>query len=197
MFELPSPSPPERVRQRRSKRKRRWHQRLGVRILAVLLLVLVAAIGYVWIRLDKAMTEINSLSTLPPQIQDHTASEFDGTPVALQITVPARSTPSGPPPTIVAPKYEGVSPGGPVRQTAVALIFHATPVAAASAATPFVEAGPGTGSPVSATPIPAVDAQTESMLVAGLTFDTGPAKTAIAEFASEAQSKRTPTPSGQ
>ncbi len=192
-FELPSFPQPERTRRLRSRRRPRWYNRWPARIAALVLLLVAGSGAYVWMRVDRTMTEINSLSTLPPYIQDHTVSEIDGTPIVDLASISLPPTRVGPPPTVVVPEYEGASPGGPVRQTAVALLRNGSP-AAVSAAASGVVASPVVGSPVAATPIPNGDAQAESMLAAGMTFDTGPAQTAVAEAA--AQRTRTPTPSG-
>ncbi len=160
----------------------------------MLLLLGAVATGYIWIRIDHTMSEVNSLSTLPPRIQGVAETDFRGTPLANLPTLVPRPTHSGPPPTVIVPDYDGASPGGPVRQTAIALAASGSPLAglaaAASPATPI----PATGSPVAATPAPDGETQAEMMLATGMTFDTGPAQTAVAEAA--AQRERTPTPSG-
>ncbi len=150
--------------------------------------------GYVWFRIDRTMTEIHSLSTLPPRIQGHTEVDFGGTPLAGLPTIAPQPTRSGPPPTVVVPVYEGASPGGPVRQTAIALLASGSPIADTAVLANAGVATPAAGSPIAATPALDGDIQAELMLAAGMTFDTGPAQTAVAEAA--AQRKRTPTPAG-
>ena len=195
-FELPKPSQPERVRHRRPKKPRRWYNRWPARIAVLLLLLIAGAAFYTWKQIDDTMTQLNAVSTLPAQIQDQTAQEIDGTPLANLPTVPPRPTQSGPPPTVVIPEYAGVSPGGPVRQTAVALSHPASPTAM-----PMIDAAAAAGSavagsPTAATPTAVIgEQQAEQLLVGGMTFDTGPAQTALAE-ADKLKSAPTPTPSG-
>lgn len=166
---------PRRQRRLRSK-PQRWYSRWSVRLLVLILVLVGSAAGYLWMRIDSTMTRINSQSALPAQIQDHTVADFQGTPLALLPTVRPRPTQSGAPPTVVVPQYEGASPGGPARQTVVSLVFYASP----ESATPsHVAVRAGTPSPV-ASPTIDGDMQAEMMLAAGMTFDTGPAQTAVA-----------------
>lgn len=109
------------------------------------------------------MQQINQTGSLPPRIQDQTVQESLGTPLAdLPTVLPPAET--SVPPTVVVPVYEGPSPGGPVRQTAIALARSGVTPTPANAATPV------TG-----------EAQAEQLMAGGMTFDTGPAQTAIAE----------------
>lgn len=122
------------------------------------------------------MGDINAISTLPAQIQDQTARENLGTPVAgLPPAIPPSETHI--PPTVVIPSYAGVSPGGPVRQTAIALAEQSSPIS-----DPLEPQTVPSSSPLASTPTP-VDGETqaEQMMAGGMTFDTGPAQTAIAE----------------
>ncbi|MCO5220196.1 MAG: LCP family protein, partial [Thermomicrobiales bacterium] len=194
-FDLPRSSQPERgSRNKRRSKKRKWYNRWPVRIavLLVLLLGLAGGIG-VW-RLDRTINDLNAISTVPAQIQDQTAQELDGTPNAI-VTPPALPTANaGPAPTIVIPSYSGSSPGGPVRQTAVALAQSGAigEVFTSNAATPPA----GDGSPVAeATPVIDGEGQAEQMMAGGMTFDTGPAQTAVAA-AEELKKGPTSTPSG-
>jgi LCP family protein required for cell wall assembly len=173
----------------------RWYNRWSVRILVLLLILIAGAAAYAWKQVDDTMGDLNAISTLPAQIQDQTAQDFNGTPLADLPTAVPRPTKSGPPPTIVIPSYSGVSPGGPVRQTAVALAHSASPAALATTVT-AATAGTPAASPVSATPSP-VDGETEAeaLMAAGMPFDTGPAQTALAE-AENLETAPTPTPSG-
>ncbi len=99
---------------------------------------------------------------------------------------------------MVIPRYEGASPGGPVRQTAIALAQET-----ATQPAPTVPAG---STPESAAVLPATDAtptavvdgesQAEQMMADGMNFDTGPAQTALAEAdKSKFAPVPTPTPS--
>jgi len=191
LFDLPTSRQPQRHRSHRRRSKPRWYARWPARIVALLLLIVAGSAGYVWVNVHRTMGEINSLSVLPPQIQDHTVSGLEGTPGALPARTP-RTVPSGPPPTVVVPQYEGPSPGGPIRQTAIARTHAGSP-----AASPGAEGTPGGPTPVpcivESTPLPVGEAQCEALLAAGMTFDTGPAQTAVAE--ASALRTRTPTPS--
>jgi LCP family protein required for cell wall assembly len=155
----------------------RWYNRWSVRILALVLLVIVGAAAYAWKQLDDTMGDLNAVSTLPAQIQDQTAQDISGSPAANVPTVTPRPTSTGPAPTIVIPSYSGASPGGPVRQTAVARAHQPSPAAGASP-TPTVNGAP-----------PA------EVIPAGMTFDTGPAQTALAEADARKNGAPTPTPS--
>lgn len=206
-FSLPT-AQPTGPRKRRSKKQTRWHQRWLVRIAALLLLIIAGVVIYSWKQIDNTMSELNTISTLPAQIQDQTVLESDSTPLAGLPTVAIPPTRTGPPPTVVIPNYAGVSPGGPVRQTAVAFVESGSPIVAATS-TPSAPvaaamiASPN-ASPVAspmATPLPITptvidgETQAEQLLTGGMTFDTGPAQTALAE-ATHRASAPTPTPSG-
>lgn len=204
-FTLPAPSEPARTSRTRRSRRRTWHQRWSVRLLGLLALVLLGAAFYAWRQIDQTMGEINAISTIPPRIQDQTANQLAGTPLAIAPT-PTMGGETPIPPTVEIPVYEGASPGGPVRQTAVALAalgaqsdpsVLASPTAAPAVSTSI----PPTGSPVASpiVPSPTVtptvidgEAQAESLMAGGMTFDTGPAQTALAE--AEHQRRQTPTP---
>jgi LCP family protein required for cell wall assembly len=169
-----------------------------VRILALVLLLIAAGAIYAWKQVDDTMGDLNEVSTLPAQIQDQTAQEIDGTPVASLPTVPPRPTATfGPAPTIVIPVYNGVSPGGPVRQTAIAVASGASPIVE-NTPTPQTDATAGAASPVASpqvTPTPVNgETQAEQMMAGGMTFDTGPAQTALAEAAALESGAPTPTP---
>jgi LCP family protein required for cell wall assembly len=175
-FELPTSAEAQRESRKR-RAKKRWYNRWPVRIAALLVILLgIAAAAGVW-RLDRTMDNLNQVSTLPPQIQDQTAQDLNGTPVAnVTVVIPTRD-PDAPAPTIVIPDYEGASPGGPVRQTAIALAQQPQPTATT---TPNATSSSSTSG---ASPTPTIDgeSQAEDMLAAGMTFDTGPAQTALAE----------------
>ncbi|HET9662530.1 MAG TPA: LCP family protein [Thermomicrobiales bacterium] len=177
LFELPRSQQTEQSRRRSRKRGVRWYNRWSVRILVLLLLLIAGAATYAWKQVDDTMGDLNAISTLPAQIQDQTAQDVSGTPIANLPTVVPPPTQTGPAPTIVIPNYAGVSPGGPVRQTAVALAHQASP-AVGTPATPIAgESAPG------------------EVIPPGMTFDTGPAQTALAE-AENLKTAPTPTPSG-
>ncbi len=199
-FDLPQSSEAQLEYERRRKaKKKRWYQRWPVRIAAILLILLgVAAIVGAW-RLDRTMGNLNQISSLPSQIQDQTASDLVASPVEGTKVAPPTAAASGPPPTVVIPQYEGASPGGPVRQTAIAL---AQETATQSAAVTPADATPGSvsvASSVIASPTSVVDgeAQAEQTMAAGKPFDTGPAQTALAEAdQNKFAPVPTPTPSG-
>src|SRR5690606_21303671 len=111
---------------RRSKRKK-WYNRWPVRIAAALLLLIAGAAAFGAWRLDKTMGNLNAVSTLPAQIQDQTAQDVDGSPVPLVTIVLPTRNPDAPAPTVVIPHYEGASPGGPARQTAIAVVQEPQP----------------------------------------------------------------------
>ncbi|MEZ4531721.1 MAG: LCP family protein [Thermomicrobiales bacterium] len=187
-FELPTSDETRRQgsSRRRSKRKK-WYNRWPVRIAAALLLLIVGAAAFGAWRLDKTMGNLNAVSTLPAQIQDQTAQDVDGSPVPLVTVVLPTRNPDAPAPTVVIPHYEGASPGGPARQTAIAVVQEPQPTSTPQATTEAVAAAGA------ASPTPTIDgeSQAESMMAAGMTFDTGPAQTAIAEAA---QNKIAPVP---
>lgn len=150
-----------------------------MRIAALLLIGLGLAAAFGAWRIDRTMNTLNDVSTLPDQIQDQTARDTDATPIAnLTVVLPTQAA-GGPAPTVVIPQYDGVSPGGPVRQTAIALA-QAPPTEPAPASTASPDA---IAAATDATPTAIVDgeAQAEQMMSEGMTFDTGPAQTAIAE----------------
>ena len=96
-FELPTAQEAEREKRRRRRSKsKRWYNRWPARIAALILILAgaVAAFG-VW-RLDQTMGNLNQVSTLPSQIQDQTAQNRDGSPVA-DVTVVIPTRPAGPP----------------------------------------------------------------------------------------------------
>jgi LCP family protein required for cell wall assembly len=169
-FELPKSGESRSERRRRQRsQKKRWFNRWPVRIAFLFIVLIGAAAAFGAWRLDRTMGNLNQVSSLPPQIQDQTARDPNASPVA-GVTVVIPTPPAGPPPTIVIPVYEGVSPGGPARQTAIAIAQQPTlsPVSTES---------------VGATATPVIDGErlAEDMMAAGMTFDTGPAQTALAE----------------
>ncbi len=186
-FELPQTesSSREQRRKRRSKSKR-WYNRWPVRIAALLLILLgIGAAAGIW-RLDRTMGNLNQVSSLPSQIQDQTAQNSGASPVA-NVTVVLPTRPAGPPPTVVIPEYEGASPGGPARQTAIA--FAQQPTTTPTPATTTESDSATTDATPTATPDG--ESQAEDMMAAGMTFDTGPAQTALAEAE---QNKLAPAP---
>ena len=177
----------------------RWYNRWSVRILALTLVLILGGAAYAWKQVDDTMGDLNAISTIPPQIQDQTAQNVSGSPIASLPTLTPRPTSTGPAPTIVIPNYAGVSPGGPVRQTAVALAHTPSPAISPTAIpTVIAESSPlasPSASPIAVSPTEVNgEAEAEQNLSAGMTFDTGPAQTALAE-ADALKSAPTPTPS--